>query len=52
LNNNHNLFLMPASLNKIRPWKINRETEIGHAESQNFARKRYIREELRTLIAA
>ena len=52
LNNNHNLFLMPGPLDEIRSSKISRETAIGHAKSQNFARKRYIREEPRTLIAA
>jgi hypothetical protein len=52
LNNHHNLFLMPGPLDEIRSSKINRQTALSHAESPNFARKRYIREELRTLIAA
>jgi hypothetical protein len=51
LNNNHNLFLMPGPLDEIRSSKINRETALSHAESSNFGRKRYIRQELRSLIA-
>jgi len=49
---NNNLFLMPGPLDEIRSSKINRETALSQAVSPNFARKRYIREELRTLIAA
>jgi hypothetical protein len=52
LNNNHSLFLMPGPLDEIRAEKINRETALSHAERLNIARKRYIRVELQTLIAA
>jgi len=52
LNNNHNLFRMHGLLNEIRSSKINIEAVISHVESQIFAWQRYIREELRTLIAA
>lgn len=52
LNNNHNLFLITGPLGEIRSSKINCETAISHAESQNPARKRYIGKELQTLIAA
>ena len=49
---NNNLFLISGPLDEIRSSKINRETALSHAESPNFTRKRHIREELRTLIAA
>jgi hypothetical protein len=52
LNNNHNLFLTPGPLDEIRSSRINREKALSYAESQNFTRERYIREELQTLIAA
>jgi hypothetical protein len=52
LNNYCHLFLMPNPLDENRSSKTNRETALSHAESPNFALKRYIREELRTLIAA
>jgi hypothetical protein len=52
LNNNPNLFAMPGPLNEIRSLEINREIALSHAESPDLARKRYIREELWTLIAA
>jgi putative transposase len=52
LNNNHNLFRMHGPLNEIRSSIINIEAVISHVESQNFPWQRYIREELRTLIAA
>ena len=51
LNNNHNHFLMTGSLGEIRSSKINNETVLGHAESQNSDQKRYIREEQRALFA-
>jgi len=50
--NNNNPFLMTGPLGEIRSSKINSETVLGHAESQNSDRKRYIREEQRTLFAA
>ena len=52
LNNKHSLFLMPVPLDVIRAEIINRETALSHAERLNIARKRYIRAELQTLIAA
>jgi hypothetical protein len=52
LNNNHSLFLMLGPLDEIRAEKINRETALSRAERLNIARKRYIRAELQTLIAA
>ena len=52
LNNNYNLFLMSGPLGEIRFSKIKSETALCHAESQNSGTKRYIREELRTQIAA
>jgi hypothetical protein len=52
LNNYYRLFLMPAPLDENRAARINIETALSHAERPNFARKRYIRQELRTLIAA
>jgi hypothetical protein len=52
LNNYYHLFLMPAPLDENKAARINIETAPSHAESPDFARKRYIRQELRTLIAA
>jgi hypothetical protein len=52
LNNSHPLFLMPSSLDEKRSARISMATAISHAESEYFAQKRHIREELRTLIAA
>jgi hypothetical protein len=52
LNNFYNLLLIPSPFDEIRSSRINRETALSHAESENFARKRYCREELSTLIAA
>jgi hypothetical protein len=52
LNNYYHLFRMPHPLDENRAARINIETALSHSESPNFARKRYIREELRTLIAA
>jgi hypothetical protein len=43
---------MTGPLGEIKSSKINSETKISHAENKNFARKRYIGEELGTLIAA
>jgi hypothetical protein len=52
LNNYFSLFLLPGPLDEKRAARINIETALSYAESQNFARKRYIRKELRTIIAA
>ena len=52
LKNNRTLFLMSRPLCEIRSSRINSETVLGHAESQNSGRKRNIREELQTLFAA
>jgi len=52
LNNAYPLFLIPSSLDEKRSARISMATAISHAESQNFVRKRYCPEELRTLIAA
>ena len=52
LNNSYHLFLIPSPLDEKRFTRINITTAISHAESEYFARKRYCREELRTLIAA
>lgn len=52
LNNSYHLFLIPSSLDERRSARISMATAISHAESENFARKRYCQEELRTLIAA
>ena len=50
--NFHNLLLIPSPLDGFRSLKINRETALSDAESENFARKRYCCEELSNLIAA
>ena len=52
LNNSYPLFLIPSSLDEKRSARISMATAISHAESENFARKSYCQEELRTLIAA
>jgi len=52
LSNSYHLFLIPSSLDKKRSARISMATAISHAESENFARKSYCQEELRTLIAA
>jgi hypothetical protein len=52
LNNYYHLFRMPNPLDGNRAARINIETALSHAESPNFTRKRYIRDEPRTLIAA
>jgi hypothetical protein len=52
LNNSYRLFLIPSSLDEKRSARISMATAISHAASENFARKSYCQEELRTLIAA
>ena len=52
LNNSYHLFLIPSSLDEKRSARISMATAISHAESENFARKSYYQEGLRTLIAA
>jgi len=52
LNNYYHLFRMPNQLDGNRAARFNIDTALSHAESLNFTQKRYIREELRTLIAA
>ena len=52
LNKTHNLSLMLGPLDEVRSSIINRAKTLSHAASGNFARKKCIREELQTLIAA
>lgn len=52
LNNSYPLFLIPSSLDEKRSARISMATAISHAEGENFARKSYCQEELRTLVAA
>jgi hypothetical protein len=52
LNNSYHLLLIPSSLGEKRSARISIATAISHAENENFARKSYCQEELRTLIAA
>ena len=43
---------VPSSLYEKRSANISMATAISHAENENYARKSYCQEELRTLIAA
>ena len=52
LNKTHNLSLMLGPLDEVRSSIINRAKTLSPAASGNFARKKCIREELQTLIAA